>query len=82
MLFRSETVLLDSNPLLADRRVRLALATLAGAVLASAFAPLNLWLLALLSPALLMLLWHEASPRHAAALGFWFSIGTFSAGQQ
>src|SRR3984885_11405738 len=45
-----------------------------------AFAPLNLWLLALLSPALLMALWHEAPPRHAAALGFWFNVGTFTAG--
>jgi apolipoprotein N-acyltransferase len=73
-------VLLNSNPLLADRRVRLALATVAGALLSMAFAPLNLWLLALLSPALLMALWHEAPPRHAAALGFWFNVGTFTAG--
>jgi apolipoprotein N-acyltransferase len=70
----------DSLPLLQDRRVRLALATLAGAALATAFAPLELWLLALLAPAVLMLLWHEAAPRHAAALGFWFNVGTFSAG--
>ena len=73
-------MLLNSNPLLADRRIRLALATLAGAALATAFAPLNLWLLALLSPAALMVLWHEAPPRHAAALGFWFNVGTFTAG--
>jgi apolipoprotein N-acyltransferase len=72
--------MLNPYPLLADRRVRLALATLAGAVLATAFAPTDLWLLALLSPAALMLLWHEASPRHAAALGFWFNVGTFTAG--
>jgi apolipoprotein N-acyltransferase len=72
--------MLHSNAWLADRRVRLALATLAGAALAAAFAPLNLWLLALLSPAVLMLLWHEATPRDAAALGFWFNAGTFTAG--
>ncbi len=72
--------MLKSYPRLADRRVRLALATLAGAVLATAFAPTNLWLLALLSPAALMLLWHQAAPRQAAALGFWFNVGTFSAG--
>ena len=72
--------MLNSNPLLADRRVRLVLAATAGAALSAAFAPLNLWLLALLSPALLMALWQDAPPRHAAALGFWFNFGTFAAG--
>jgi apolipoprotein N-acyltransferase len=66
--------------MLADLRVRLALAAAAGAALPSAFAPMNLWLLALLSPALLMALWQGARPRHAAALGFWFSFGTFTSG--
>jgi apolipoprotein N-acyltransferase len=60
--------------------VRWALAAAAGAALTAAFAPLNLWLLALLSPALLMALWQDAPPRHAAALGFWFNLGTFTAG--
>ena len=60
--------------------VRLALAAAAGAALTAAFAPLNLWLLALLSPALLIALWQDAPPRHAAALGFWFNLGTFTAG--
>jgi apolipoprotein N-acyltransferase len=73
-------VTLHSNPLLADRRVRLALAAAAGAALCAAFAPSNLWLLALLSPALLMSLWQGATPRHAAALGFWFNVGTFATG--
>ncbi|HEY1898369.1 MAG TPA: apolipoprotein N-acyltransferase [Steroidobacteraceae bacterium] len=73
-------MVLNSNPLLADRRVRLALAAAAGAALSTAFAPLNLWLLALLSPALLMALWQDARPRHAAALGFWFNVGTFATG--
>ncbi len=72
--------MLSSNPLLADRRVRLALAAAAGAALCSAFAPLNLWLLGLLCPAVLMALWQDAPPRHAAALGFWFNVGTFAAG--
>ena len=67
-------------PLLADRRVRLTLAAAGGAALAAAFAPLNLWLLGLLAPALLMALWQDAPPRHAAALGFWFNAGTFSVG--
>ncbi|HEV2702446.1 MAG TPA: apolipoprotein N-acyltransferase [Steroidobacteraceae bacterium] len=66
--------------MLADLRVRLALAAAAGAALSTAFAPMNLWLLGLLSPALLMALWQGARPRHAAALGFWFSFGTFASG--
>ena len=70
---------LGSN-LLSDRRIRLALAAAAGAALTAAFAPLNLWLLALLSPAVLFALWQGAPPRHAAALGFWFNLGTFTAG--
>jgi apolipoprotein N-acyltransferase len=33
-----------------------------------------------LCPAALLLLWHEATPRHAALLGFCFNVGTFAAG--
>jgi apolipoprotein N-acyltransferase len=64
----------------ASALARAALAFLAGALLAAAFAPLNLWPLAVLSPALLMFLWQGASPREAARLGFWFSFATFAAG--
>ena len=60
--------------------LRAALAVLAGAVLAAAFAPLDLWPLAVLCPAVLMWLWQGASPREAAWLGFWFNAGTFAAG--
>jgi apolipoprotein N-acyltransferase len=63
-----------------NQRIRLALATAAGAALCAAFAPSNIWLLALLSPAVLMALWHQATPRHAAALGFCFNLGTFATG--
>ncbi|HEY6458201.1 MAG TPA: apolipoprotein N-acyltransferase [Steroidobacteraceae bacterium] len=73
-------MLLNSIPLLADRRVRLGLAAAAGVALSAAFAPANLWLLALGSPALLMALWQDAPPRHAAALGFWFNAGLFASG--
>src|ERR1700751_448245 len=59
---------------------RVGLALLAGALLAAAFAPLNLWPLALLSPALLMWLWQDARPREAARLGFWFSFAPFASG--
>jgi apolipoprotein N-acyltransferase len=61
-------------------RLRALLALVAGTALAGAFAPLNLWPLAVLAPALLMWLWQDASPREAARLGFWFSFGTFAAG--
>jgi apolipoprotein N-acyltransferase len=60
--------------------VRALLAFVSGGLLAAAFAPLNLWALAILSPALLMWLWQGATPREAARLGFWFSFATFAAG--
>jgi apolipoprotein N-acyltransferase len=59
---------------------RALLALFAGALLAAAFAPLNLWPLAVLAPALLMWLWQGATPSEAARLGFWFSFATFTAG--
>jgi apolipoprotein N-acyltransferase len=60
--------------------LRAVLALGAGAALAAAFAPLNLWLLAVLCPALLMWLWQDATPREAARLGFCFNAATFAAG--
>jgi apolipoprotein N-acyltransferase len=60
---------------------RASLAALAaGALLACAFAPLQLWPLAILCPAALMWLWEDASPRRAAWLGFCFGAGTFGLG--
>jgi apolipoprotein N-acyltransferase len=57
------------------------MAALAGVALTGAFAPLGYWPLALLSPAVLLWLWRDApTPRAAAWLGFWFSVGTFSVG--
>jgi apolipoprotein N-acyltransferase len=53
---------------------------MAGAALAAAFAPLNLWPLAIVCPALLFWLWQDAAPRAAAQLGFAFNAGTFAAG--
>jgi apolipoprotein N-acyltransferase len=64
----------------ASALARVGLALLAGALLAAAFAPLDLWPLAVLCPALLMWLWQGATPREAARLGFWFSFATFAAG--
>jgi len=67
-----------SRPSSALARALLALA--AGAVLAAAFAPLNLSPLAVLAPAVLMWLWLGAAPAEAARLGFVFNCGTFGAG--
>jgi apolipoprotein N-acyltransferase len=55
-------------------------AAAAGALLACAFAPLNLWPLAILCPALLMWLWEGAPPRRAGWTGFCFGAGTFALG--
>ena len=61
-------------------RLRALLALAAGAALTAAFAPLALWPLAVLSPAVLMWLWQDATPRESAWLGFLFNAGTFGAG--
>ena len=55
-------------------------ALVAGMLLALSFEPFGLWPLAVLTPAALIWLWEGASPRRAAALGFWFNAGTFSVG--
>lgn len=55
-------------------------ALVAGAALALAFAPFGYWPVAILSPAVLFLLWQGQSPRAAALTGFVFGVGTFSAG--
>lgn len=56
------------------------LAFLVGASLALAFAPFGAWPLAILCPAYLFFVWQNATAKRAAALGFWFNAGTFSAG--
>ncbi len=56
------------------------IALLAGALLACAFAPLGLWPLAVLCPAVLMWLWEGCSARRAAWSGFCFGGGTFALG--
>jgi len=52
----------------------------AGASLTLSFAPFEWWPVAVVAPALLMWLWDGATPRRAAALGFWFNFGTFAVG--
>ena len=51
-----------------------------GALLTLGFAPLQLWPLAILCPAVLIYLWEGVKPGEAAKLGFWFNFGTFVAG--
>ena len=62
------------------RWLRRLAAAVAGATVSLAFAPFGLWPLAILGPAVLIALWDGTTPRHAAALGFWFNAGTFAAG--
>ena len=66
--------------LLARRYVGSSVAFVAGALVSLAFAPAAWWPLAILMPAVLILLWDDAIPRRAAVLGFWFNTGTFAAG--
>jgi apolipoprotein N-acyltransferase len=66
--------------LLSSVRGRYAASAVAGALLATSFAPLDWWPLAVLSPALLMWLWQGATPRVGAWIGFWFNAGTFAVG--
>ena len=57
-----------------------AVACLAGALLSLSLAPFEWWPFAVAMPAVLIWLWDGASPRRAAALGFWFNFGTFAVG--
>ena len=45
-----------------------------------AFAPLGWFPVAVVAPAVLFLLWDDATPRRAARMGFWFGAGTFLVG--
>jgi apolipoprotein N-acyltransferase len=56
------------------------LALLAGALLPLAFAPLSLFPIAVLSPALLFLLWLDVTPRRALWRGLLFGLGQFGVG--
>lgn len=64
-----------------ERWLLRAIAMLAGAVLALAFAPHDLWWLAVLCPAMLIALWCRATAaREGALLGFAFGLGLYAAG--
>jgi len=61
-------------------RVALLSAAIAGACLPLAFAPFGVSSLAVVSPALLWLLWGHTTPAQAARLGFCWGVGAFLAG--
>jgi len=56
------------------------LAAIAGALLPLAFAPVNLFFIAVLSPALAFVSWHGVRPTVAARRGFLFGLGLFGVG--
>lgn len=69
-------------PVLADRRSPVIdlVAVLSGAVLPMAFAPLGVFPLAVLIPAILFWCWHDTTPRLAARRGYLFGLGMFGIG--
>ena len=56
------------------------LALISGAILTLAFAPFNIFPLAVISPALLLLTWLNASPKRAFLRGLLYGIGLFGTG--
>jgi apolipoprotein N-acyltransferase len=56
------------------------LAALSGALLPLAFAPVNWFFLAVVSPALAFVTWHAVRPAVAARRGFLFGLGLFGVG--
>lgn len=55
-------------------------ALIAGGLLAFAFAPMSIFPLAFLSPAILLLLWLKSSAKHAFIVGLIFGIGFYGIG--
>lgn len=62
------------------RLMRPLLAAFAGASATLAFAPFDIWPLAIISPALLLLLLNGSSTRHALLTGFTWGAGQFATG--
>lgn len=56
------------------------LALFAGASVPLAFAPVSFFPFAVLAPAVLFLLWLDASPKRALWRGLWFGVGQFGVG--
>ncbi len=59
---------------------KLLLATFAGALLPFAFAPFHLFFIAIISPAVLALLWLNSNKKFAFFSGFCFGLGLFGVG--
>ena len=55
-------------------------ALIAGAILPLAFAPFDIFPLAVIAPALLFLLWLGLTPHRAFRRGYWFGLGMFGVG--
>jgi len=64
----------------ASPRIGYLLVFIAGAILPLAFSPVNFYLIALLSPAVLLYSFLFVTPRRAAWLGWWFGMGFFGVG--
>ena len=60
--------------------LKYAVVFIAGAVLALAFSPVNFYLFAVFSPAVLFYFLLSTSSRQAAWLGWWFGMGFFGIG--
>ena len=56
------------------------IAFVSGSLLPLAFAPVNLFPLSFLLPAVLFYLWRNTSPSQAAIIGFFFGLGEFAVG--
>ena len=61
-------------------RIGYLLVFIAGAILPLAFSPVNFYLIALLSPAVLLYSFLFVTPQRAAWLGWWFGMGFFGVG--
>ena len=61
-------------------RIRYLLVFIAGALLPLAFSPVDFYLIAILSPAVLFYTFLSATPRQAGWLGWWFGFGYFGVG--
>ncbi|MGL5429325.1 MAG: apolipoprotein N-acyltransferase, partial [Vibrio sp.] len=68
------------NSLLSHRLMRPLAAALVGVLTPLAFAPYQIWPLALISPTLLLLLLHQQTARRAAMIGYAWGIGQFAFG--
>ena len=68
------------NSGLTTSRLAFLIVFVAGALLPLAFSPVNLYLLAVISPAVFFYFLQFSSSRRAAWLGWWFGMGFFGVG--